>query len=142
MKNRFLETLRIANAENFKKYGASPRGTYQNNIETQHLRYEKVIIGNNIEEIEPPNYILIFLIALGIVITLGVSGALVYNRSRNKIITKEERENIEQLTRYANDYDLDANSIPGEELEKLYPLAQSYEQCHAKEECRKKAPSI
>jgi len=43
MNNSLLDNQRKAYSENFSKYGATPLGTYQNNLETQYLRFERLI---------------------------------------------------------------------------------------------------
>lgn len=48
MNNTLIENQRLAYKEAFVKYGASPKSTYQNNIETQYLRFERLI--KNIKE--------------------------------------------------------------------------------------------
>ena len=43
MNESLLDNQRKAYSENFSKYGPTPMGTYQNNIETQYLRFERLI---------------------------------------------------------------------------------------------------
>ena len=43
MKNTIIEYQRKVIGETFSKYGPTPMGTYQNNTETQYLRFEKLI---------------------------------------------------------------------------------------------------
>jgi len=43
MNNSLLDNQRRAYGKNFSKYGATPKGTYQNNTETQYLRFERLI---------------------------------------------------------------------------------------------------
>jgi hypothetical protein len=44
MNNGLIETMKNVYSNNFKKHGASPLGTFQNNIETQYLRYERLLL--------------------------------------------------------------------------------------------------
>lgn len=43
MSNSIIHNQRKAYGETFLKYGADPKGTYQNNVETQFLRFERLI---------------------------------------------------------------------------------------------------
>jgi len=42
MINEIINNQRNAYSETFQNYGATPQGTYQNNIETQNLRFERI----------------------------------------------------------------------------------------------------
>jgi hypothetical protein len=43
MTDSILDNQRKHYSENFSKYGSTPLGTYQNNIETQYLRFDRLI---------------------------------------------------------------------------------------------------
>jgi hypothetical protein len=43
MNKKIIEDQRKSYGEAFLKHGATPQGTYQNNIETQYLRFERLI---------------------------------------------------------------------------------------------------
>lgn len=43
MNNKIIESQKKIYGDAFEEHGATPKGTYQNNIETQYLRYDRLI---------------------------------------------------------------------------------------------------